>query len=203
LLLALLAFPALAAGQNGSDIGGAAQRAAATRPGSGDQIALNFLRDRELSATVQVNDRGEAVFPKIGIMRVTDMTIGELRDTLRVRYAEFLRLPEFEVAVLRRVVVNGEVRVPNVYMVDVASTVRDVIARAGGVTESGNRNNVVIIRGGERIKAKGWDGANAPITDVQSGDQIIVGRKNWLIMNALPVISTGVLVASFVISQLK
>jgi protein involved in polysaccharide export with SLBB domain len=101
------------------------------------------------------------------------------------------------------VVVNGEVRVPNVYMVDVASTVRDVIARAGGVTESGNRNNVVIIRGGERIKAKGWDGANAPITDVQSGDQIIVGRKNWLIMNALPVISTGVLVASFVISQLK
>ena len=197
-LILLSAVPTLAAGQNGVD--DAARRTASTRPRPGDQIALNFLRDRELSANLQVNDRGEAVFPKIGVVQVTRMTIGELQDTLRARYAEFLRQPEFEVSVLRRIVVTGEVRIPNVYLVDAASTVRDVIARAGGVLETGNRRNVSIMRDGQQIKVKGWDQHQGPSTDLQSGDQVIVGRKNWLVMNALPVISTGVLVASFVIS---
>src|SRR5687768_4276932 len=141
-----LSLPTLASGQDG--IEGAAQRAALTRARPGDQIALNFFRDRELNANVNVNERGEAAFPKIGVLQVSQMTIAQLQDTLRARYGEFLRLPELEVAVLRRVVVNGEVRVPNVYMVDGASTVRDVIARAGGVIETGNRNNVSIIRNG-------------------------------------------------------
>jgi protein involved in polysaccharide export with SLBB domain len=200
--LALLSsVPLTASAQNGTE--GAATRAAATRARPGDQISLNFLRDRELSAQVNVNERGEAAFPKIGVLKVTTMPIGELQDTLRARYAEYIRVPELEIAVLRRVVVNGEVRLPNVYMVDGASTVRDVIARAGGVIETGNRNKVAIIRDGQRIDVKGWDRDQGPATDLQSGDQIVVGRKNWLVMNALSVISTAVLVTSFVISVAK
>lgn len=203
LLLLSVALSSPLAGQNGPRVDDAARRAATTFPRPGDQIALSFLRDRELNATVQVNERGEAAFPKIGILQVTRLTIGALQDSLRARYSEYLRLPEFEVTVLRRIVVNGEVKAPNVYMVDGASTVRDVIARAGGVTESGNRRNVAIIRDGQRIKVHGWDRADPGTTDLQSGDQIVVGRKNWLVMNALPVISTGVLVASFVISNMR
>jgi protein involved in polysaccharide export with SLBB domain len=194
----LLSRPVLASGQSGME--GAAQRAALTRPRPGDQIALNFFRDRELNAIVNVNERGEAAFPKIGVLPVTQMTIAALQDTLRARYGQFLRIPELEVAVLRRVIVTGEVRLPNVYMVDGASTVRDVIARAGGVIETGDRGKVAIIRDGRRMPVKGWDRDQGPATDLQSGDQVIVGRKNWLVMNALSVISTAVLVTSFVIS---
>src|SRR5204862_36777 len=81
----------------------------------------------------------------------------QLQDTLRTRYSEFLRDPELEVAVLRRVVVNGEVKVPNVYLVDVSSTVRDVIAKAGGLTESGSASRVSIVRDGKRLSVKGWE----------------------------------------------
>lgn len=178
----------------------AAKRSANTRVRPGDRVALLFHRDKELSADVSVNEHGEAAFPKLGMIRVSAMTIGQLQDTLRARYAEFLRVPELDVQVLRRIVVNGEVRVPNVYMVDGASTVRDVIARAGGITEAGNKNNVSIIRNGTSVKVRGWDRGTEAATDLQSGDQVIVGRKSWLAMNLLSVVSTGVLVSSFVIS---
>lgn len=167
----------------------------------GDRIGLHFLRERELSESLYVNERGEAAFPKIGIMRVSHMTIAELQDTLRARYSEFLRLPEFEIAVLRKVTVNGDVRIPNVYLMDgSSSTVRDVIARAGGITEWGSRSKVFVVRGGERIPMKNWERDIGPAADLQSGDQVIVGRKNWLALNTLSVISTAVLVTSFIIS---
>jgi protein involved in polysaccharide export with SLBB domain len=200
MLLLLLPLSSRAQGQNGTD---ASARAASARVRAGDRVALNFLRDRELSGEVTVNERGEAPFPKIGLLRVTDMTIAQLQDTLRARYAEYLRTPEIEIAVLRRVVVNGEVKVPNVYMVDGSSTVRDVIARAGGLTEAGARTKVAIVRDGERIPLRGWERDIGEASDLQSGDQVIVGRKSWFTMNALSVISTAVLVTSFVISVAK
>lgn len=196
----LVGLVSTAQAQNGAD---ASDRAASATLRTGDRVVLHFLRERELSGEVTVNERGEAPFPKIGLMRVTDMSIAQLQDTLRARYAEFLRVPELEIAVLRRIVVNGEVRIPNVYMVDGASTVRDVIARAGGLTDAGSRGKVAIIRDGVRIPVKGWERDVGPSSDLRSGDQVIVGRKSWFTMNALSVISTGVLVTSFVISVAK
>jgi polysaccharide export outer membrane protein len=188
----------LAEAQNGVE--SAARRATAAKVQPGDRIGLHFLRERELSESLTVSERGEAAFPKIGVLKVSDMTIAELQDTLRARYSEYLRLPEFQITVLRRVIVNGEVRIPNVYFVDGTSTVRDAIARAGGINESGSRSKVAIIRDGQRISVKGWDRETGATMDLRSGDQVVVGRKSWWSMNALTVVSTGVLVASFVIS---
>jgi protein involved in polysaccharide export with SLBB domain len=122
---------------------------------------------------------------------------------LRARYSEFLRVPELEVSVLRRVVVNGEVKLPNVYMVDGTSTVRDVIARAGGILETGNRNDISVMRNGERIRVRNWDRDQSSLADLESGDEVIVGRKSWLVLNSLSVISTGVLVTSFIIGVVR
>ena len=177
----------------------AARRGMQGRVRPGDRIALHFLRERELSESLTVNERGEAAFPKLGVLRVDSMTIAQLQDTLRARYAEYMRMPELEILVLRRVTVNGEVRIPNVYLVDGTSTVRDVIARAGGITDAGNRDGVEIVRGSRRIPVRGWDRGDGQQFDLESGDQITVSRKNWLALNALPVVSTAVLVASFVI----
>ena len=198
----VLSLALMLGGVAGAQTSDALSRTIESKVRPGDHVILNFMRDRELNSDVTVDERGNAAFPKIGVVHVTAMTIGALQDTLRARYAEFLRVPDFEVAVLRRVTVNGEVRIPNVYMVDGASTVRDVIARAGGVLETGNRNNVTIIRDGERVSVRGWDRSDGDRFDLQSGDQVVVGRKSWLAMNFLSVISTAVLVSSFVISQL-
>jgi polysaccharide export outer membrane protein len=194
--LLLLAWVPPAEGQVRQD--GAAQRAATLRVRPGDQVALRFLREPLLSGAMTVSERGEAAFPKLGTFRVDTFTIDGLQEVLRQRYAEYLRSPELEVTVLRRVVVNGEVKLPNVYMVDIVSTVRDVIARAGGVTESGNRGNVVVVRDGERMPAKRWELGEG--FELMSGDQIVVGRKNWFVINAIPAISTAVLLGSFVLT---
>jgi protein involved in polysaccharide export with SLBB domain len=191
---------ALVASAAGSVVGGVARRTAASHVRPGDRIVLHFLRDRELSETVEVTERGEVPLPKLGIVRVTHMRIGELQDTLRARYAEYLRAPEIEISVLRRVVVNGEVKIPNVYLVDASSTIRDAIARAGGFTEMANRNDVSVLREGRRIHVKNWNSDQGPATDIQSGDEILVGRKSWLAVNSLSVISTAVLVTSFIVS---
>lgn len=193
-------MPSKARGQDA--VQAAAVRAAAGFPRPGDQIVLQFVRERELNETVTVDERGEAVFPRLGVMPVSGMTIGQLQDTLRARYGEYLRFPDLQVAVLRRVIVNGEVRLPNVYHVDNASTLRDVLAKAGGLTEAGNRKDVVILRGDRRIPVHGWDLDGTPI-DLQSGDQIIVGRKNWWALNALAAASTGVFIAGFFLGLLR
>ena len=177
----------------------AARRAATSMVKPGDRIELQFRRDRELNSSINVNERGEAVFPKLGTLDVTDITIAGLQDTLRARYAEYLRAPELEVTVLRRVVVNGEVRVPNVHMLDVASSsVRDAIARSGGLLETANKKKVFIVREGQRIAVANWESSTGIDTDLQSGDQVLVGRKSWFVINALPLVSTSVIVIGLI-----
>lgn len=191
-----LALPARALAQ--ATVEETARRAASAHLRPGDRIELQFRRDRELNASVGVSERGEAVFPKLGSIDVARMTIAELQDTLLSRYSVYLRDPELEVTVLRRIIVNGEVKLPNVYMMDLASSVRDAIARAGGVLETGNRSKVFIVRGGQRIRLPSWDQFQGPETDLQSGDEVLVGRKSWLTLNALPVISTSVIVIGLI-----
>jgi protein involved in polysaccharide export with SLBB domain len=200
-VLSKLAVVALFLGSNlhaQSGVEETARRAAAAPLRPGDRIELQFRRDRELSGTVNVNERGEAVFPKLGTLDVTKVTVGSLQDTLRSRYAVYLREPELEITVLRRIVVNGEVRMPNIYMVDVASSVRDAIARAGGLLETASKSKVSIIRDGVERRVSDWDRNQGPETDLQSGDQVVVGRKSWLTLNALPVISTSVIVIGLI-----
>ena len=187
--------------QSQDGVEAAARRAASSRLRPGDQIALNFMRDRELSGTVTVDERGIAAFPKLGMFTVSQMSIAQLHDTLRSRYAEYLRAPEFEISVLRRVAVNGEVRAPNVYLVDAATTLRDVIARAGGLAENGSRGKVEVIRGEQRIPVKNWDRETGTFFTLESGDQVLVGRKNWFVVNALSTVSTAVLVVSLIITM--
>jgi protein involved in polysaccharide export with SLBB domain len=154
-----VALLALSAGAQ-ADIEGVASRVAGQPIRPGDRVELKFLRDAELNTTVTVNDRGEAVFPKLGSIEVSRFKIGAFRDTLAARYNEYLRGAELQVSVYRRVVVNGEVR---------------------------------IVRGSQRLKANGWQTSQGPENDLQSGDQVIVGRQSWLKLNYATVISTSVL----------
>jgi protein involved in polysaccharide export with SLBB domain len=178
----------------------AAERAAAAHIEPGDRLVLKVWREPLLSDTAMVNERGEVVLPRLGIVHVTHHSISSLQDTLRARYAAFLRNPAVTIVVLRRVVVNGEVVRPDVYMVDVATTLRDVIARAGGIKETGNAKKVSIVRDGRTIRVPNWDRDRTVASDLRSGDQILVGRKNWLALNTMPALSIVSIVASIALS---
>lgn len=175
-------------------------RAAAAHAEPGDRLVVHIVGEPLLSDTVTVNDHGEVPLPKIGVLNVSSFTISQLQDTLYARYGQFLRTPAIEFVLLRRISVVGEVIRPNVYFVDIAASTREVLARAGGFTENANRSSVAVVRHGERIEIPNWQNDDSRASDLRSGDQLTVGRKNWLALNLLQVVSTAVVVVSLVIS---
>lgn len=179
-----------------------ALRAAEAHVEPGDRVVVKVYREPTLSDDVMVDPRGNIVLAKIGTLHAASFSLGALEDTLRARYATFLRDPAVSVNVLRRVVVNGDVGRPDVYFVDVSTTLRDVIAHAGGITENGNPNRVSIIRDGATIPVPRWQDDMSRASDLQSGDQIFVPKRSWLYRNMFSIASTGVLITSFLYSVL-
>jgi polysaccharide export outer membrane protein len=175
-------------------------RVAASRPQPGDRIAIHVIGEPNLSDTMMINERGDAPFARLGVIHVTDLSISALEDTLRARYSKFLRTPAIELAVLRRISVEGEVYRPNVYFIDVATTLRELITRAGGMTEAANRDKVFILRNGVRTHIPNWQSDESVTSDLQSGDQVIVGRKSWLALNLIGAISAGVAITSIILT---
>jgi polysaccharide export outer membrane protein len=171
--------------------------AAPIRPG--DQVVLRIWREPEMSDTLVVDERGEVVLPRLGLMRVDRQSAAALRDTLRERYAQYLRNPAVDVTVLRRIAVHGEVRRPDLYLVDLTMTLQDVLAKAGGVSEAGSRKKIYIVRGGEQVRLDSHQQASFRATELLSGDQIVVGRRSWFAQNSLPAIGTGMAAVSFII----
>jgi polysaccharide export outer membrane protein len=175
-------------------------RVAASHPQPGDRIAVHIVGEPYLSDTMMINERGDAPFAKLGVIHVTDLSIEALQDTLMARYSKFLRTPAIELSVLRRISVEGEVYHPNVYFIDVATTLRELISRAGGMTEAASRDNVSIIRDGKRTPIPNWQSDLSVTSDLRSGDQVVVGRKSWLALNLIGAISAAGVVTSIILA---
>jgi protein involved in polysaccharide export with SLBB domain len=173
----------------------ASAASAQVRPG--DRIALRIWMEPEMSDTFRVAQNGDVVLPKLGAVRVNGQQVAALEDSLRVAYSEFLRNPSVEVTVLRRVAVHGEVRNPDLYWVDLTMTLRDVLALAGGVTEAGNPNRISIVRGSETLRFAQSEGSAVASAELQSGDEVVVGRDSWIARNPFAVVGTGMGVVTF------
>jgi protein involved in polysaccharide export with SLBB domain len=170
---------------------------------TGDQLRLTGWPQSAFGPPqlVVVDSRGNVVLPQIGDVDVGRIPIAELRDTLKARYSKYIKEPEVDVTVLRRVTVNGAVLRPDIYFMDVSATLRDVIARAGGVNEEvGNKNKVVVVRDGKNIKVPNWETDVSETSVLHSGDQVLVGRRSWLEINIIPVASLSLATASFLLS---
>lgn len=175
----------------------AAERAAAVGVAVGDRVRVKVWREPTYSDSLVVDSRGEVVLPRVGPMTVAGLTIGSLQDSLRARYSVYLRDPIVTVTVLRRVGVQGEVRMPGLYYVDATMTLRDVIAQSGGLTDAADAGDVELVRDGRRteLDTRTTNGQSA-LTELRSGDAVVVGRTSWLSRNALAVASTIGLVVS-------
>lgn len=151
----------------------------------GDRIFVKFSRDPQWNDTVLVDASRVGVFPRLGMVDVSALTLGTVRDSLRARYGRYLRDPALDVLVLRRIIVNGDVGKPNVYLVDATATLQEVIARAGGVTELGDARKVQVIRDGQPRLIPDWERDRTVASELRSGDQVFVGRRSWLSRNSL------------------
>jgi polysaccharide biosynthesis/export protein len=169
----------------------------------GDQIVLSIWREPDLSGTFTVDAAGTVVLPRLGPLPAASLSGSQLQDTVRQEFTRYLRNPSIQVQVLRRVGVQGEVRDPGLYMVDLTKTLREVISEAGGITEFGNPNRISIMRDGERIPLDEDEGARFVTAELRSGDQVFVGRRSWFEINSLAIVSTAAVVVSVVVPLLR
>ena len=197
-VVATLGRPAVLAAQDATD---QAARAAAMRPRPGDRVALKvFDGEASISDVATVDETGRIMLPKIGLIQADAMPIAALRDTIRARVGLYYRDAAVEVGVMRRVVVSGEVGRPGVYFAELTTSLGEIIAQAGGLRESGHPRKVYVVRGGERTRMANWQSDRSPAADLRSGDQVDVGRRAWLQLNLIPVVSVGTSVVALIIS---
>jgi hypothetical protein len=210
-MLAILAIPLGIAAQVPSSQGGAAEAGHAEAPGGffrdvpaarpGDRVVLKIWNEPEMSDTFTVSHSGSVILPRLGAVQVDDVPIVQLEDSLRSALGAFLRNPSVEVVVLRRISVLGEVRVPGIYLADLTMGLPEMIARAGGPTEIANTKRITVVRGAERLEFRGNSEEAIFVAELHSGDQVIVGRRNFFLRNPWAAASTALTVITL-ISQL-
>lgn len=183
----------------------AVARSAAGYAQPGDQVRITVWPQSAFGPPVTgtVDSYGNIVVPPAGVIAVATIPIANLRDTIIARVSRYIRKPEVDVQVLRRVTVNGAVLRPDIYFMDVSATLRDVIARAGGISEVGAKRKVQVIRNGVVTKVPNWESDTGETSVLRSGDQVIVGRRSWIEINIIPVASLSLATASFLLSLRK
>jgi polysaccharide export outer membrane protein len=157
----------------------------------GDLIRLQIWREPDLSGEFPVDRGGIVTFPKLGPMDVTAESAESLQAKLVAGYQEFLRNPSITVTLLRRINVLGAVKSPGLYPVDPTMTIADAVAMAGGATPDGNRREIELMRGGEKIAVRLTDAVRIADLPLRSGDQLFVPERSWVSRNP-GVIATAV-----------
>jgi polysaccharide export outer membrane protein len=181
--LLLAAMPGMVLSQSAPQ-GADSARASSVSLGPGDFIQLKIWREPDLSDTVQVDNAGMAVFPKLGPIQVTGIRPDSLERRLVHDYSRYLQNPSINVRVLRRITISGAVTRPGSYPVDLTMTVSDALALAGGPSTEGKSDEVELRRGGRRwlVDLSSQIDRSGELS-LRSGDQLFVPKKSWLSRN--------------------
>lgn len=106
--------------------------------------------NEQISRTVPVRPDGKISLPLLDDVPAAGLTPIQLRDFLKKALAPYIPVPTVSVIVQEvhsfKVTVIGEVKMPDRYELQDRSTVLDVLAMAGGLTEYAARNRIVVIR---------------------------------------------------------
>ena len=171
--------------------------------GPGDRVLLHVWQEPTWSDSLLVGPDGDLVLPRIGRYHAAGVDPVALRDTVQRRLAVYLKDPSVDIVVLRRIAVLGAVRKPDVYYVDAVSSLRDVLARAGGLTDDGDPNRIEIVRGGQGTRLGDWKHIAESVIPMQSGDEVQVGRRSWLTRNAVATFSSVAVAVSVLLTALR
>ncbi|WP_284892077.1 polysaccharide export protein [Cobetia amphilecti] len=101
-----------------------------------------------------VHADGTLFYPYVGRVKVSGMTLDQIRRDLGEKLQPYLNAPQIDVKVAafrsQKVRITGEVQSPGVQPIsDVPLSLLDAIAAAGGLSEDADWHNVVLKRNGE------------------------------------------------------
>ena len=158
--------------------------------GPGDSLRITVFQNPDLATETRISDRGSIVFPLIGEVKLSGLTVAEAgtRIAEHLKRGNFIINPQVTCAVLqvrsRVVYVLGEVVRPGTYPLEENGTrLTDILTLAGGVSATGgNTVTVVLTRGGKTEKreidvpAMFRSGNLSENIEVENGDTLYVQR---------------------------
>jgi len=143
-----------------TDASGAYKGVDEYRIGAMDLLTISVFGAAELNQDVRVNSDGTISLPLIGIVHAGGRTSSELqRDIAAKLAAGYLKNPQVGVFikeyVSQRVTVEGAVQKSGVYPLTGPTTLLQVLAVSGGLTEMANTRGVIVFRKikGEKMAA--------------------------------------------------
>jgi len=117
----------------------------------GDSITVTVWERQSLSGTMIVDPKGNIILPMpIGPVPVAGMTVVKITQVLTDKIKEYILNPTVFVSVTPAegftIHVLGEVRTPSFMKIPEGTTLQEVLAMSGGVTEFADKKNIKLIR---------------------------------------------------------
>ena len=135
---------------------GPAQPATGTAPppgyviGPDDVLVVGVWKDKDLTGEVTVRPDGKVSLPLVNEIDAAGLTVDEFRKALTAAYEKYQTDPTVLVTVKeiksRKVFITGNVGKAGAYMLSGPTTVVQLIAMAGGVTEYADTENISVLR---------------------------------------------------------
>ena len=120
--------------------------------GPRDLLSIRVFKVDELTTEERVNDAGAVVLPLVGAVEVAGLTPDQAEKRIADFLGkEFMHDPQVDLFVKEyanmNVTVGGSVKRPGVFPITGAMTLMQAVARAEGLTDVANDNEVIIFRG--------------------------------------------------------
>ncbi len=148
----------------------------------GDQLEINIFTLPEVEKKYQIRADGTFFHPFAGEVAASGKTLAQLEGLLRQRFTKELKKPAFRIGVTTMAetdcAVLGEVRNQGKFKIAPGSSVMDLLAQAGGVTEKADLDGAVILRAGKSLPIDLGPKGQAELSRlaVQKGDIVYVNR---------------------------
>jgi polysaccharide export outer membrane protein len=144
----------------------------------GDMIRIVVWRKPEFSGDFVVAADGTIIHPLYREVAVAGVPLGLVEERVRIFLTRYETNPAFVISPLLRVFVGGEVRQPSIYSLPPGTTIAQAVALAGGPTDRGRLDEVLIVRRQHRetLDLTQADSRVASL-EARSGDQLFVGRR--------------------------
>lgn len=118
--------------------------------GADDVLYIQLYGDPSMTGLWEVREDGNIKYPLLGETKAAGYTLEEFNDYLTSALTTYYKNPQVTVTVESygscKVFILGQVYRPGVYYYKREATVLEALLLAGGISESGKKNSVIVVR---------------------------------------------------------
>jgi len=119
-------------------------------------LSTSTINSQQQERGLLVNSRGNIRVPLIKSIHLAGLTQTEAEDAIESALQTYIKQPDVQVEVLnKRAYIIGEVKNPGeIELINERLTLLQLIAKAGDLTDTANRQSILILRGGNSSRLK-------------------------------------------------